>query len=186
MSTDDAIEAKVKDLGRALITATRAADDGAYKTSEMRHAADLMIDLREFFTNTDGLTDYRGRSWAYRSTVNEALDYAGLTGDERAKVMSALRYHVSNLLRERLTPEQLSEYGMIAATSVERQRESRKVRARMARIAARGERISDVGEAEDALRVANTLLRNIEPRTARSKKLDSLYASITEALTERK
>ena len=186
MNNDDAIEAKVKDLGRALITATRGAEEGAYKTSEMRHAANLMIDLREFFTNTEGLPDYRGRSWAYRQTVNEALDYAGLTGEERAKVMSALRYHVSNLLRERLTAEQLADYGMIAATSVERQRESRKVRARMARIAARGERISDVDEARDALAVVNTLLRNIEPRTARSKKLDSLYASITEALTERK
>jgi len=183
--SDADVETIVRKLGEALIKATRTGEDGHYNTAAMRDAAGYTIDLRELFLNKDGLPDYGGRSWPYREAMNEALDYARMGSDERPRVMSTLRYHISNLLRERLTAEQLADYGMQPVTAIERQREDRKIRARMARIASRGDRISSVSEAEIALRGVVNLLRNIERATAEDTALDDLYSSIAAAATER-
>ena len=82
------------------------------RAPSLRQIAGLLVELRGFHTTKDGLPDWRGQSWAYRSEVGEIYDEAGLDAAGEGSLKVALRYHIGNALREDLTPEQLEEVGL--------------------------------------------------------------------------
>lgn len=85
-----------------------------------RQAADAMVKLRGLHTTGDGRPDWRGRTWGYRSLVNEIYGEAGLPPEPNHPVKAALRYHLGNALRESLTSEELIEAGLKPAPPRER------------------------------------------------------------------
>lgn len=82
------------------------------RTRLLRGVADLLVDLRALHTGTDGETDWAGKSYAYRDAVRDIYAGAGLPADSSDSTKTALRYHVGNVLRERLTPDELVSAGL--------------------------------------------------------------------------
>lgn len=91
------------------------------RTSLMRQIADVVCDLRSKFLTATGTPDWAGRSREYRAAVARMYDQAGIPTDSTAGVQAALRYHIGNALRSRLTPEVLEESGLTRRGPRERQ-----------------------------------------------------------------
>lgn len=94
----------------------------------LRRAASLFIDIREQCTDPKGRgPDYAGRSTEYRSAVSAV--FASLEGlvpeDDLRRMKSMLRYHYSNIIRDRLKddPETLELYGLQAKSQAQRNTE---------------------------------------------------------------
>lgn len=95
--------------------------DSSERTAKYRQVADLLIDLRALHTAPDGSPDWAGRSFDYRAAVRDIYSLAGLSSDSSDPHKAALRYHIGNALRERLTPDQLEEAGLTKANPRDRQ-----------------------------------------------------------------
>lgn len=102
---------------------TRAAD--ADRTEVLREMSERVVDLRALFTNSDGASDWRGSSYAYRQALAEAYGMAGLPRDDVQTVQAAMRYHVGNILRERLDEDTLTSIGLRPVSPRERSVEKR-------------------------------------------------------------
>jgi hypothetical protein len=102
-------------------------------------AASHLVDLRE------RLDDWRGRGVEYRDAVRTAYDDAGVQGRDLVRLQNAIRYHVGNELRARLTDDELEDYGLLPRRVSERNRTARS--AQSAVLAAAG-----VGTADNSLR----------------------------------
>lgn len=94
----------------------------------LRRAASLFIDIRAQCADPKGRgPDYAGRSTEYRSAVSAV--FASLEGlvpdDDLRRMKSMLRYHYSNIIRERLKddPETLELYGLQAKSQAQRNTE---------------------------------------------------------------
>lgn len=84
-------------------------------------AANLVVDSRiSHFTTSDGLPDYRGTSYAYRSWYGEILDSLNLDKDERSKLAGRMRFHVGNVLRQRVDSSTLQEFNLKVESPKER------------------------------------------------------------------
>lgn len=107
---------QIAELQGALVEALRdfLAEPGSAKPDILRRAAAVCVDLRALHVVArTGREDWAGRSWAYRQVIAEAFDAAGITVTrDRTRAGNALRHHVSVVLRERLEPEVLIEYGL--------------------------------------------------------------------------
>lgn len=162
MSQDTLIKAQ-KRFSTNLRAALRSNTTGAYDTASMHAAADALVDMRMIYTNRDGKPDLAGSSFEYRQAVSDGLADAGVSAGERSKVMAALRYHVGNRVRERFTPEELSEYGLHANSPHERQRAEREMLSRIIRTATspRAE-VTDLEEAVKTIAMAAQMLENIK------------------------
>lgn len=99
-----------------------AAESGDERTRAYRATADFLVELRGHFTDSDGEPDMRGKSFAYRDAVRDIYAEAGLGSDPNDPVKAALRYHVGNALRERLSVDELERYGLTTANPRDRQR----------------------------------------------------------------
>ena len=87
-----------------------------YYTPEMLRAAETILELRRTFLTRSGEPDILGTSYAYRQAFGEAMTRAGLQGHDRTRAGSSMRYHIGNLLRERLSPEEIKELGLVKAS----------------------------------------------------------------------
>lgn len=94
-------------------------DPGVSGTALLRHAAELQVELRQLFER-DGKTDWAGMSGAYRRTMSEVYGLAGVSLSERKKIGDAVRYHIMNVLREKLGPEELADLDLRAENGPER------------------------------------------------------------------
>lgn len=132
------------------------------RTSLLRRAAETLVDARAVFSTADGEPDWRGRSYAYRRWVREVYDEASLPRDELPAVQAAVRYHVGNVLRDRLSADELEDLGLRAVGPRERSVEKR---TRHAQILAlfEGAPISDPEEAEEAVVALCRALSRIRP-----------------------
>ena len=152
---------------KAFATSLRRAVDGdgagKYDTAAMHDAADALVDMRMIYTNREGQPDLAGSSFEYRQAVSEGLAAAGVSASQRSKVMAALRYHVGNRVRDRFTPEELSEYGLNAHSPHDRQRAEREMLSRIIRTATspRAE-VTDLEEAVKTLAMAAQMLENVK------------------------
>ncbi|MEU4568651.1 hypothetical protein [Micromonospora sp. NPDC023956] len=118
------------DLGNALVRALqtlRNATDDVQRTQRLRDVASLTVDLREHFLTPKGEPDWAARTWPYREFVRERYSEAGYAGDELKSTQAAVRYHVSRMVRERLSPETIEDLGLQKESSVDRSREKRGV-----------------------------------------------------------
>lgn len=91
------------------------------RTAIAYELAETAVSVRESFLRADGSPDWVGRTGAYRNWYGSVFADAGiLNTEERNKIQSAIRYHVNQLLRERLDPETLDEYGITGASARDR------------------------------------------------------------------
>lgn len=86
------------------------------------------MELREHFLTAQGKPDWAATSSEYRAAIQSVYGDAGYSPEERRKVQTSVRYHSSKALRERLSPEELSEYGLRAEATPDRSREGRQKR----------------------------------------------------------
>lgn len=124
--TSDAARREL-DLTRAATRALRKAvnSEGADRTRLLRQVADLLVDLRALYTDSDGEPDWRGKSYAYRDAVRAIYAGAGLSADTNDSTKTALRYHIGNVLRERLDEDTLKAVGLSALDPRDRQAKRR-------------------------------------------------------------
>ena len=92
----------------------------ASSTALLRRAAEINVEIRSRFENSSGETDWRGTSWGFRQAISDAYGQAGLLVSERKQAQDAMRYHISIVLRERLTKDELEAAGLLPQSSRQR------------------------------------------------------------------
>lgn len=115
LSTEEIAKRAVRHLRHA-----RDEEDRAKRARFMRHAADLLVELRSRHSNSAGEPDWAGRSWEYRQLVQDIYSEAGLPHDGQDSLKSVIRYHIGNALRDRLDQESLVSAGLKQAAPRER------------------------------------------------------------------
>lgn len=154
--TDD-LAALRQRLSRAL---SRLVDsDGEARAIAGRDAAGIIVAARELLITRSGDPDWPGRSHAYREWVREAYDGAHIDPAAVPAVQAAVRYHVGNALRERLTAEQLEAAGLRTLAPRERSAETRADRSRRLGLLGGGPAIRTYAEIDE---VFETVLRTLE------------------------
>ena len=145
----------------SLLKRYRRASTKEERTPLLRDLAETLVDARHHFERADGSPDWKGRSYAYRVFVREVYEEARISRDEQATVQAAVRYHVSNVLRERLDADTLAEYDLQPEGSRERSQERRETKAAL--LSAFTGRDFHGGTLL-ALQTAYTLLARVTPR----------------------
>ncbi|BDZ52852.1 hypothetical protein GCM10025867_50930 (plasmid) [Frondihabitans sucicola] len=82
------------------------------RTATYREIAGLLIDARATFPRADGSPDWLGRTYAYKQFVG-SIYRASIEGMAAMVTIPAnIRYHVGNVIRERLDAETIEQYGL--------------------------------------------------------------------------
>ena len=172
----EALKNRASDLARK---ADRTEDK--YERAEaIKELSVLLLQLRAEFTTEDGKTDWTGRTYAYRSAVRELFAMSGVPRERTIKMQALTRYHIGNLLRDQLDPEQLADLGLIVESPNERSNEKRRERMGVVR-AVRGQD-QDI-EPELALSAAEQLLRRLRPSVLEDMEPDEV-ADLKDSLVE--
>jgi hypothetical protein len=155
--TNDLVTLK-KTAAEHLRAAHHATDEA--RTSALRATAEALVDAREHFYTADGSSDWTGRSYAYRRFVGDVYTDAAVPREDLATLQAAIRYHVGNALRERLSPEDLDALGLRTVGPRERSVEKR---SRQSALLAQmgGEPIETPEDALDALHTVDRILSRI-------------------------
>jgi len=128
-----------QDVARDLVRALRklkTLDTGSpARTETLREVARLTVDLREHFLTPSGQPDWAARTWDYRNFIIDRYADAGYSKEESRKVQATVRYHVSPYLRQKLSPDQITDLGLRHESSVDRSREQRDARRALLRAA---------------------------------------------------
>lgn len=153
---------------------------GERSTEELRAAAQALVDAREHFHTKTGDTDWTGRSHAYRQWVRDVYATARVPAEDLTRVQTAVRYHVNNIIHDRLDPETLESIGLRAESTRERSMEQRAQKSDTLRLVEPGAPFKP----EDMPAVARILAdmaRRIDPETLKGLS-NGERAPITEAL----
>lgn len=105
---------EIEKRATSALHAYQRTDDPLERTRLLREIAGLFVDLREHYLTDTGEPDWRGGTHAYKTTVGEIYRRAGFL--DISTISAAVRYHVGNALRERLSPEELDDAGLKADT----------------------------------------------------------------------
>lgn len=159
----DGRNALVKSAAAHLRAALKGGTNGeTYGTPDMIAAAEDLIAIRRTFTRRDGLPDLTGGSYAYRRTVAEVLTEAGVSSEQRPRVQATLRYHIGNLLREQLSPEEIEQFGLVKESPREASARARDHRGRMwAAMSDPEDSVTDPEAAVERLLAAGNLIATI-------------------------
>lgn len=79
--------------------------------------------------------DMRGETHPYRQAVAEMYRAAGVPPTNSDKMQTAVRWHVGNLLRQRLTPRQLEKHDLLPTSPLERLQDTRAANSALVRAA---------------------------------------------------
>ena len=124
---------KARDIGERIVIALRESNrrykEGEKTTPLLRGLARDFVMLRGEFRDDEGTTDWRGKTWDYRTFVGELYDASGVDHEVRYKLQTGLRYHVSNELRKQVPADELDEVGLITSSARTRQGEARRLQA---------------------------------------------------------
>lgn len=90
------------------------------RTVLYRSLAEVVFKLRSKFKTPDGQKDYTGRTVEYREAVQAMYEAANVLPDSQSNVQAAIRYHIGEVLRERLTPKELRALGLNVKSPKER------------------------------------------------------------------
>lgn len=162
--------------GRALVRT--ALTNREQRPSALRRLAELVVDLRRYYSNEDGTIDYRGRTWDYRERIREMFDKWGVPADSEDNLQASLRYHVGNYLREVLTPEELVEAGLQPAGPRQRLQNTRDELRAIVRAIGHDEELKEENlPTSVALDSALRLIRLVEARPDLSSKVSSSLLS---------
>ncbi|QWY81847.1 hypothetical protein SEA_HONK_24 [Microbacterium phage Honk] len=156
------------------------ANEGPERTRGVRQAAEALAEARSHFFNREGEPDILGRSYDYRQWVKAALDDADVPPSTRPSLQSAIRFHISPILRERYGEDELTDLGLKPGSTVERGSRRRQRDARTLGLFRGGPAIDDL---DDALLVANlarlAVTRVVVISTATPKDIAELSAAFT-------
>jgi hypothetical protein len=148
-------------LQESAATALQLADrDPQQKTGALRLAAESIVEAREHFFDQDGRPDWAGRTYAYRQWMRETQSRAG---NPPSTLMASVRYHISNVLRERVSAEDLEEAGLHTSSAREKGAVRREERSLRASLLGAGPEITDADDIVDVLRAMETTLQRIRP-----------------------
>ncbi|HVE24375.1 MAG TPA: hypothetical protein VNC22_03180 [Sporichthya sp.] len=116
----------VRSLQSALADVLReyVRDPSGGGTALLRRAAEIKVEIRQYF-DRGGEVDWLGKSYAYRQLMTETYGMAGVLPSERKKLGDAIRYHVINVLRERLSADELDALELREADGPARAKENR-------------------------------------------------------------
>lgn len=81
------------------------------------------------------LGDMRGTSHEYRALVASMYDAMNLPPERRGTMQTAVRWHLSNILRRHMTPRELEAHNLQPTSALERLQDNRKVNASLVRAA---------------------------------------------------
>lgn len=130
-------------------------------TECLRTVAGAFVSAREHFYTRDGAPDWLGATHAYRQWTREAYDRAGTPEAELSRLQASVRYHVGNLMRERLDPDEVADLGLREASPRERAVEKRERTSETLSLFGGGYPITTPDEAMVALSVLEVTLRRI-------------------------
>lgn len=165
------------------------ADDEA-RTLILKEIANELFEVRQHFFNRDGETDWLGRSYAYREWVRETAQEAGLETESRQRLLTAARYHIANIQREKLSAETLQELGLTTTSAKER---NAKRREEASSLLSRLVGTNTPTSTKDFLEIAgviDSLLRRVSPETIRDlspkdrERVNEAFAAVGAAATE--
>jgi hypothetical protein len=117
----------LNDIQISAVTALRNYKAGpeTERTTNLRKVAEAFFDAREHFFTPEGTPDWKGRTHAYRVWVRETMRIADIQKDELTTVQAAIRYHVGNVVRERMDDGDLKDLGLNTSSPRERSVEKR-------------------------------------------------------------
>lgn len=144
----------------ALRVFVSSSSDDSERTELLRTVADQFVRAREFFFNAEGEPDYLGRTGAYRRWVKETTTNAGVPREDLSNVQAAIRYHLGNILRERLDKETLEALGLRALSPKDRHTEKRGRQSSTLQLFGTGG--GPISAEEDLLSVAHIMERTLQ------------------------
>ncbi len=106
------------------LRAYRSGPEGE-RTSNLRAVATAFVDAREHFFTPQGEPDWLGRTHAYRTWVRETMRLASVQAEELPTVQAAIRYHVGNIVRERMDADTIEGLGLRSSSPKQRSVEKR-------------------------------------------------------------
>jgi hypothetical protein len=138
-------------------------EDSWRKTPYLRAVAEQFVILRELFLNERGEPDWRGQTWEYKQAVQEVFTLGGIPSDEHETVSAAIRYHVGNILRDKLDESEITGIGLRVAKPSERGNERRaRQQETLAKLQGAGKSAS-----ADLLSSSLAMLSEVEPDSIR-------------------
>ena|SRR5690606_20578394 len=129
----------------------------------LREIAENQVRMREHFFTDTGAPDWAGRTWAYRNAVGEIYARAGIRGAEKSTLSATVRYHVGNMLRDRLSDEELAEIGLRKVSPRQRSVEKREKVREFTKALTPGTPSEPNRDLIRALVTTHTLLAHTEP-----------------------
>lgn len=94
----------------------------------LKNLAVVLVELRRR-CHIDGVPDMRGRSGEYRKLAGEVYRGSGLGATRESGIQQAVRWHIGNLLRDAMTPDELEAYSLKTTSPLERLQSSRETTA---------------------------------------------------------
>lgn len=108
----DSQEAVTKEATKALRRFYQMDRADLRRPDAARRVAQWLVQLRTFFVTADGLTDWAGRTNAYRQTVAAINADAGVVQEDKQRVGNAIRWYVRDELREVAPADELAALGL--------------------------------------------------------------------------
>ncbi|WP_328967948.1 hypothetical protein [Streptomyces sp. NBC_00239] len=93
------------------------------ETTLLRNIAAVLVCIRERCLTEDGRPDWTGRTNEYRVEAGRVYAEAGIPRDSADSIQAAVRYHVGKIIREYVSAEELSDYGLKALSPMDSHRE---------------------------------------------------------------
>jgi hypothetical protein len=117
----------LNDIQIAAINSLRNYMKGAEgeKTAHLRAVAAAFVDSREHFFTPQGEPDWLGRTHAYRTWVRETMRLADVQQADLTTVQAAIRYHIGNIVRERMDADTIEGLGLRSSSPKQRSVEKR-------------------------------------------------------------
>lgn len=91
----------------------------------VRDLAESSVALREHFMTKDGKPDWAGGTHEYRKLIRDLYSAAAFPAEDRAATQGQVRYHVGQIVRRFMSPEELEDAGLLLAAPAERMRDLR-------------------------------------------------------------
>lgn len=142
------------------------------RTDHLRNVATSFVDAREHFYTKEGEPDWNGRTYAYRTWVREVMSRANVPADLLTSTQAAVRYHVGNILRDRLNDEQLAELGLRKESPRQRSVEKRERTSSALALVNGGEALESLEDVQEAAAAIIGILKrvNVQELTGQRRK----------------
>lgn len=151
------------DRAATLLRSAHRSGDGDIDTAVYRSVAEHVLAARQLFTTKEGRPDWRGVTYAYRQWYGDMLGSSGIPSEDLPRVQSALRYHVGNLLRERLDDAELEAIGLRSASPRQRSLAKRSQELEILNLFTGGEPIGDPETVRRLIGYMASAARRVEP-----------------------